>query len=69
MAVSWVALLGMMRTKVVLHRIRPLPLIATVLLLGGQIGKAFADAILFTIYSLFAGSVAVLILGTSILAH
>ena len=70
MAVYWVALLCLVRAKVVLDGVRPLPLIVTVLLVDGKICEALANASFITIHHLFARCVAVLILATSpILAH
>ena len=69
MTVDWVALLGLVRAKVVLDRVRPLPLIATVLLVNGKIREALAYASFITIHHLLDRCVAMLILTTSILAH
>ena len=69
MTVDWVALLGLVRAKVVLDRVRPLPLIATVLLVNGKIREALANASFITIHHLLDRCVAMLILATSILAH
>ena len=69
MAVDWVALLGLVRAKVVLNGVRPLPLIVTMLLVNGKICEALANASFITIHHLLDRCVAVLILATTILAH
>ena len=69
MAIGWISLLVLVWTEVVLHRVRPLTLIDTGLLMDGKVGEALTDAVFITICLWFDRCVTVLRLTGSVLAH